>query len=91
MKKRGDKKKTQFKHAKRRFLERHGFYLNSFVEREMIKQIQSEKAKFIEMTSNRKTTWEVEYEGEVFRIVYDKQRKSIVTCLPLDSEALNNM
>tara|TARA_Y100000310_G_C20562958_1_gene753977 strand:+ start:802 stop:1143 length:342 start_codon:yes stop_codon:yes gene_type:complete len=83
------KKKVQQNHAKRRFLERYGFDLTPSSEKKIVSQIMtSSNAEFVRKTSNRKSVWRVYYQDGsqnwVFLVVYDKQRKSLVTCLPLD-------
>lgn len=57
-----------------------------------MKQIQEGKAKLVRKESNRVGVFEVTLEGALVQVVYDKERKTIVTVLPLvappgDSEA----
>jgi hypothetical protein len=39
-------------------------------------------ATFLAKQSNRVTEWEVPYEGQDLRVLYDKKRKTLITCLP---------
>lgn len=77
------KAKAQVKHARRRFLERFGLRISDNGLREMVLQIQSARAEFVRKESNRVSLWKVRYCGELFDVVYDKQRKNIVTVLPV--------
>ncbi len=81
-KKKGDKSDAQRDHAKRRFKERYGFDFNRNIRREFVGLIQHNQCHLIEKQSNRTSVWDVIYEGNVFRVVYDKQRKNIVTVFP---------
>tara|TARA_Y100000034_G_scaffold91156_1_gene109940 strand:+ start:1008 stop:1268 length:261 start_codon:yes stop_codon:yes gene_type:complete len=77
------KTKAQRIHAKKRFVERYGLDFTRHVRREFCRRIQKqEKARFIERQSTRVSVWDVEYEEKIYRVVYDKIRKSIVTVLP---------
>ena len=77
------KYKAQRKHAKQRFIERHGFYLTdedlNFL-RGCIKR--NRGAIFVSRTSNRVSIWDVDFKGRTVRVVYDKNRGNIVTVLP---------
>jgi hypothetical protein len=49
----------------------------------IVKLIQSHREEwFVRRLSLRVTEWEVPFEGEVFRVLYDKNRKEILTFLP---------
>jgi hypothetical protein len=39
-------------------------------------------ATFLAKQSNRVTEWEVPYEGQELRVLYDGKRKTLITCLP---------
>lgn len=77
-----DKGDAQRDHCKRRFRERYGIDFNRHVRREFVKLIQHNQCHFIEKQSNRVSVWDVIYGGQVFRVVYDKERKNIVTVFP---------
>jgi len=80
-----DKSTNQRYHAKTRFEERFGFKFNRHVRREFVEMIQTCKASFVEKQSNRVFLYDIYYKGHVFRGVYDKNRKNIVTVLPLEA------
>jgi hypothetical protein len=82
-----DKKESQRIHATLRAMERHGIALNKQARRQAIKDIQTGRAKFLWRTSLRVTAWEVSLDGKNVRVVYDRQRKSLVTVLP-DAEVV---
>lgn len=75
------KAEQQIRHCSRRFCERFGIYLDNNTQHKIIQQIQKGKAKFVERQSLRITVFEIEIEGELVKIVYDKIRKTIVTAL----------
>lgn len=81
-KKRPDKRKCQIKHAKKRAVQRYGLELSRIDVAQIIETIQRNGAQFIERQSNRVTVWSVPFEDRNLKVVYDKMRKSIVTCLP---------
>ena len=62
--------------------ERHGLSLNRHQHAELVKQIQTGQARFIEKQSNRVSVWAVKHEGSEIRVIYDKTTKNIVTALP---------
>ena len=72
----------QRNHAKRRFKQRYGIDFNQQMRQEFRRLIQSNQCVLVEKQSNRISIWDVTYEGNVYRIVYDKQRKNVVTVLP---------
>ncbi len=82
------KKKTLTKleaerlHAKQRFLERYGIDFNRHMRREFERLIQCYQTHLIRKQSNETSVHDVIYEGEVYRVVYDKNRKTIITVLP---------
>ncbi len=69
-------------HSKRRASERYQVNLNGKDLRSIVKLIQANKGQFIERRSLDRSTWEVEYNEQVFRVVYSKRHKTIVTVLP---------
>jgi len=72
----------QRNHSKRRFRQRYGIDFNQQMRQEFRRLIQSNQCVLVEKQSNRISIWDVTYEGNVYRIVYDKQRKNVVTVLP---------
>jgi len=83
-KSKGSKKRAQRIHAKRRAVERYGSELSNSKLNEICKSIQSNKGTFLGRSSHRTTIWEVNYNNIVYKVVYDKNRKSIVSFLPPD-------
>lgn len=73
------KKQNQKFHAELRSVQRFGFMID--VEK-AIKDIQSQKARFVERQSLRCTLWVIEQNGKEMTVVYDRMRKMIVTVLP---------
>lgn len=69
-------------HVKKRFSERFGLSVNRHLLRDFISQIQSQKAIFVERQSLRLTVWEISYENNWYRVIYDNKRKTLVTVLP---------
>ena len=45
---------------------------------------QNRNVEFVERQSNRVTVWDVQIDGIVARVVYDKNRQNIITILPPD-------
>ena len=78
------KKRRQTSHAKRRFKQRLGRVLTNKLTNEIIKAIQTGKAEFVEKQSNRVSKFE--YNDWV--IIYDKNRKTIITAWEKDSEKI---
>ena len=81
-----NKIKAQRIHAKNRFLERFGLYLNKSEYKDLITQIQTQKATCIGRDSNRITKWLVKYNNEQLIAIYDKNRHQIVTFYPVDED-----
>jgi hypothetical protein len=71
------------RHAKYRCLQRYGFELNSQKRYEVIRQIQNNRAKFVESQSNSRSIFLVEIDNASVKVVYDKNRKVIRTVLPM--------
>lgn len=68
-------------HCIRRFRERFGIELHEHQYYEMVKQITSGHALFIDKQSNRVSRFWVELEGQRFAVAYDRLRSKIVTVL----------
>ena len=77
-----NKARCQNIHARQRFRKRHGIEFTRKMSRDIIKQIQMGKATFVESQSNRISIFDVTHECIQYRVVYDKNRKTIVTVLP---------
>lgn len=82
------KRKNQIKHARRRFKQRFDISLNDNQYIQLINIIKKGKAIFVRRQSNRVTIWDLQFEGELIRVVYDKKTTAIVTALYPDKEAL---
>lgn len=78
------KNKSYRIHTEKRAVERYGYAFTMATIASFIQQIQTGEAKFISRTSNRVTVWYVKHPDtqEQVKVVYDKQRKAIVTVLP---------
>ncbi len=81
MKRKRSKKKSQFIHAQKRFKQRFGINFSRSMNDFFVSLIQKGKAFFVEKQSCRISIWDIDYDQETFRVVYDKERKSIVTVL----------
>ena len=83
------KKKCQMKHAKVRFRERFGLELNNELHDKFVRSIQLgfPYAEFLKKQTNRITIWKILYNGNYIVLVYDKNRKQIVTAIP-DNEQI---
>lgn len=80
-----DKKKTLIKHAKRRAGERHGVNLHQDLLTKLVKQIQTGEAEYVSCQSRRVSKWWVTTpDGKRLPVVYDGDRKTIITVLPAD-------
>ena len=74
-----NKTKRLHQHAKKRACERYGITVNTNDLKDTIKDIHNGKAKIIEKKSCRVTLFEVELNGKTCRVLYDKNRKRIIT------------
>jgi len=77
-----NKKRALRVHAKRRAKVRYGLTINKFRRRQIICLIQGEKGKLLKKHSHRVSEWEIVFEGKKLRLLYDKNRKEIITFLP---------
>jgi hypothetical protein len=62
--------------------------LNSNQYIQLVNRIKKGKADFVRRQSNRVTLWDIEFEGQLIRVVYDKKTSAIVTALYPDRETL---
>jgi len=75
------KKRNQIKHARRRFLNRFDIDINDNQYIQLVNKIQKGRAELVRRQSNRVSIWDLEFEGQMIRVVYDKKTKAIVTAL----------
>ena len=71
------------RHAKLRFSQRVGGTLDEQTLQSLITKIQNGEAELVDKQSNRVTVWRIEINNEFFNVFYDKQRKTIITFIPL--------
>ena len=79
------KKRNQSIHAKRRALERYDLDINRKSRMGIISLIQNNHTIERKKQSNRVTIHTLNYNGKIIKVVYDKDRKNIVTFLPIDN------
>lgn len=77
---------AQREHFKKRLFERFGLTINRYKYKEIVDKIQNNQAKRIETQSRRLTLYLVEIQGIPVKVVYDHQRKTVVTALTLDMD-----
>lgn len=82
------KAKAQRHHAKRRAFERYGLQLNRAAYQALVAQIHSGQSVCVERQSLRIAVHRVVYEQQVYHVVYDRVRKTIVTFLPKEYPAV---
>jgi hypothetical protein len=83
-----NKSESQVVHALRRAAERYGLELNESTYRELVNRIRkpgrkgNKPAILVERQSLRVSVWDIDLDGKMVRVVYDRTRKNIVTFLP---------
>lgn len=79
----GSNKKAinQYNHTVRRFKERHGLDITKDQYVSLCAQIRANKARFVSKASNRLSFWWVMFKGNEYPVLYDSNRKTIVTVL----------
>ena len=77
------KRKRQHGHARKRFGERFGISMDDSDLNLMVKKIHRGEAAIVEKQSNRVSKFAVDHNNTTYTVVYDRQRKSIVTVLPV--------
>ncbi len=87
-KSKGKKKKNQIRHARRRFKTRFDISLNANQYIQLVNRIKKGKGIFVRRQSNRVTIWDIDFEGQLIRVVYDKKTSAIVTALYPNKESL---
>ena len=83
-----DKAEWERQHARQRAEERYDIDYNRHARRDIIAAIQQNKGILVKRQSCRVTIWYVEYNGEHVKVVYDSNRKEIVTFLPVWKDEL---
>jgi esterase/lipase len=78
------KRVCQRKHFKRRINERFGIEINRKDQEEIVEKIKKKEAEIIYKQSNRVVHYLMEYKGNKMVMVYDKNRKSLITVLNYD-------
>lgn len=78
----GNKTKALRIHAKRQAQRRYNVVLNTEDLAHLVNLIRDGQALFVARKSLRVSCWKVSFEGREMVVLYDKQRKAIVTFLP---------
>ena len=76
------KKAAQKAHAARRAKERFGIDLGREAQRSIVGRIRAGKAKLLGWQSLRVKGYEIEHEGKLLTVLYDRKRKVLITVLP---------
>lgn len=76
------KSSSQIQHFKKRMYERHGLVIGKNEYNKILNNVKSGDAEFVEKQSLRVSKYIVEYNGIKLIVIYDKQRKTLVTVLP---------
>ena len=80
------KNKCQNMHFKQRVRERYGLEINSHDRFDMLRQVQSGRATFVDKQSLSRTIFIVNVKNTDIKVVYDKTRKTFRTALPFNEE-----
>jgi hypothetical protein len=70
------------KHSNRRMGERYGRTITRKERELLVAQINEQKGEFVQKHTNRVTEWHVWLNDVKYRVLYCKQRKTIITFLP---------
>lgn len=81
-----DKAQAQNRHAAQRALERYGIELNRHKRDQIIKMIQTGDAECVRKQSHRVSIFSVQFENQEVIVVYDKQRKTLASFLPIEAK-----
>jgi len=81
-----NKRRDQQRHAQKRAMERTGLNISANRQDEIIGKIQKGECVFVRKDSRRVSVFDVEFEEQTLRVVYDKQRKSLATIMTKDFE-----
>ena len=84
------KKAKQRIHTKQRAKERYNVQLTCKDIQTIVSKIKTshKDTTFLKKQSNRVSLWKVIFKDQIFRVVYDKHRKNIVTILPIESSSI---
>lgn len=69
-------------HTKLRLAQRYGLAVNRVDIFHMAKMIAHGHARLLERQSRHVAHWELIYQGQALRLVFDRQRRAIITALP---------
>jgi hypothetical protein len=78
---------NQRRHAMQRFSERHGLTLDAGLRNRIIKAIRNGRSTPVRRQSHRVSIHDVDLDGRMVRVVYDRKRGEIVTCLTLPPDS----
>ena len=78
----GSKKQSEIVHARRRALMRYGLNCGPRTRENLVRIIREGEGIFLSKKSNRVSAFAVFYENVWYPVVYDRNRKEIVTFLP---------
>lgn len=84
-----DKSSAQARHATKRALERYGIELTREKREKIVRMIQGGQASIVRRQSHRVSIFSLIFEEKEVVIVYDKQRKSLASFLPLEAKDEN--
>ena len=76
-------------HAKRRALQRYGIVLDNAKQDQIVRLIKEGKAKFLRRDSIRVAVFAIEFENTLLKVVYDAQRKTLASILPMKASELS--
>ena len=71
-------------HTKRRLAERYGLTATGADIFQMAKCVAHGRATFLSRQSTTVALWQLEYQGQLIRLVFDSRSRSILTALPLE-------
>ncbi len=80
------KKSANIIHFKRRFFERYGLYINNESIKRIVKDIQNNRAEYLEKSTNTRSIWEITFEGNKYPVLYDKNTKTLITVFLYEDE-----
>ena len=84
------KRANQIRHAIKRAHERYGLNLEPKDLAELVRRIRQNEAVLVRRTSVRAAVYDAEISCHTVRVVYDRNRRSIVTFLERDDEGGKN-
>lgn len=75
------KRRAQQRHARVRAQERYGLEFGPATREAVLRAIQTGRSEHVAKQSHRVSVHDVEVDGATVRVVYDRQRKEVVTFL----------